>query len=394
MQSLTARGRALVAAGLIGAGAGWGFGQSAVIAVAALLVTVPLIGVIVVRRSRFVLGTSRRVAPTSVAVGEEIEVVLTVENGSRLASGLLLLSDEVPEALGHPTRLLLDRVPAGAQRSERYRLTTKERGRTRIGPVSVLVTDPFGTASVVRSFTSTNPVLVTPVIVPLGTPGRSRSPGGRGESMFRSLAARGDDDLLPREHRPGDDFRQIHWRATARHGELMVRREEQAWHSSIVVILDDRDRAHAGSGPSSTFEWAVSAAASICLHYLRQGWRVTALTATGRVLVDVNNASSAEVDALLGAFADVQRSPDPMAAAITGGVEGSTAVIAVLGRVTDDATRALARPMSGFAGCLVLEPGPLDYLRSQGWQVSPWSRGTSVAAAWAGLEPASTRVAR
>lgn len=394
MHSLTGRGRALLAIGVVTGGIGWSIDQPAMLAVALLLVLVPVLGLLAVRRSRFVLGSARTVTPTRIPFGSEAEVVLTVENGSRLTSGALLLEDTVPPSLGVAPRLVLDRIPPRAQRSERYRITGRERGRTRVGPLTVHVTDPFGTARLSRSFTATHPVVVTPRIVDLGSAGASMTPGGRGETMLRSVAARGDDDLLPREHRAGDDMRRIHWRATARQGELMVRREEQAWHSSVTVVLDDRARAHHGAESASTFEWAVSAAASVAVHYLRHGWRLTVLTCTGQVLVDGRTSTDNELDLVLQAFADVRLSDAPMAATLGLDTDAATAVVAVLGRVTDDAARTLARPVAGFAGCLLLEPGPADYLRAQGWRVSEWSRSTPIEAAWGRIAPLAAGAAR
>ena len=394
MHTLTGRGRALVAIGVVTGGIGWSVEQPAMIAVALLLVLVPVLGLLAVRRSRFVLGSARTVTPTRIPFGSEAEVVLTVENGSRLTSGALLLEDTVPAALGDAPRLVLDRIPPRAQRSERYRITGWERGRTRVGPLTVHVTDPFGTARLSRSFTATNPVVVTPRIIDLGSAGASMTPGGRGETMLRSVAARGDDDLLPREHRAGDDMRRIHWRATARQGELMVRREEQAWHSSITVVLDDRDRAHHGTESASTFEWAVSAAASVAVHYLRHGWRLTVLTCTGQVLVDGRTSTDNDLDLALQAFADARLSEAPMAATLGLDTDAATAVVAVLGRMTDDAARTLARPVAGWAGCLLLEPGPADYLRAQGWRVSEWSRSTPIDTAWSHIAPLAAGASR
>lgn len=394
MHTLTGRGRALLAIGVVTGGIGWSIEQPAMIAVALLLVLVPVLGLLAVRRSRFVLGSARTVTPTRIPFGSEAEVVLTIENGSRLTSGALLLEDTVPAALGDAPRLVLDRIPPRAQRSERYRITGWERGRTRVGPLTVHVTDPFGTARLSRSFTATNPVVVTPRIIDLGSAGASMTPGGRGETMLRSIAARGDDDLLPREHRAGDDMRRIHWRATARQGELMVRREEQAWHSSITVVLDDRQRAHHGTESASTFEWAVSAAASVAVHYLRHGWRLTALTCTGQVLVDGCTSTDNDLDLVLQAFADARLSEAPMAATLGLDTDAATAVVAVLGRVTDDAARTLARPVAGWAGCLLLEPGPADYLRAQGWRVSEWSRSTPIDAAWGRIAPLAAGASR
>jgi len=146
MHILTGRGRALLATGLVAGGVGWSVDQPAVVAVALLLALVPVLGVLAVRRSRFVLGSARTVTPARIPFGTDAEVVLTIENGSRFPSGVLLLEDAVPEALGTPTRLVLDRIPARAQRSERYRISGLQRGRTQVGPLTVRVTDPFGTA--------------------------------------------------------------------------------------------------------------------------------------------------------------------------------------------------------------------------------------------------------
>lgn len=391
MRTLTARGRAMAVAGVAGGAAGWALGQPAIIALAILLVLLPAIGVVVVRRSRFVLGSSRRVQPTRIPFGSTAEVVLSVENGSRLPSGALLLEDAVPAALGDPARILLDRVPPRGHRVERYPLAGRQRGRQRIGPLTVTVTDPFGTARLVRSFSTTTSVVVTPQIVPLGRGGASLTSGGQGEAMFRAVASRGDDDVLPREHRPGDDMRRIHWRATARQGELMVRREEQAWHSSMVVLLDDRARAHEGTGSADSFEWAVSAAASIAVHYLSQGWRLTALTTSGRVLIDATQPLGTELDGVLQAFADIRTVDASLSRSLRLDVGAATAVVAVLGRLADDDATALPHPSGGFAGCLALEPAPLDLLRAGGWRAVGWNRGASVAAAWDQVSPTATR---
>lgn len=391
---LTARGRTLLAVGSGTVGLGWYIGETSVIAIGALLLLVPALALVAVRRARFALGSARTVERTRVAVGTDTEVVLTVENASRLASGVLLLQDEVTDNLSEAPVVLLDRVPPRAQRAERYRVVGLERGRARIGPLSVTITDPFGASEITRSFSTTTPLLVTPAIVPLGPTSASLSPGGRGEAQLRSLAARGDDDVLPREHRPGDDMRRIHWRATARSGELMVRREEQAWRSSMAIQLDTRASAHEGIGSASSFEWAVSATASIAVEYLRQGWRVSVVTLGGRVLADGQLSATMTDDPILEALSEVRMDLEPVRPGAGLDVEGSSAVIAILGRTTDEVSRALIRPRSGFAGCLPLAPAPAEHFRSLGWRVVPWTRGTPVGQAWDELTTAPVGAGR
>src|SRR5690606_27796791 len=74
------------------------------------------------------------------------------------------------------------------------------------------------------------------------------------------------------------------WRSTARHGELMVRREEQHFRSSGTLFLDTRRRAHRGEGPAGSFEQAVSAAASIGVHLVRAGLSLRYVTDAGETL--------------------------------------------------------------------------------------------------------------
>ncbi len=157
-------------------------------------------------------------------------------------------------------------------------------------------------------------------------------------------------------------MRRIHWRATARHGDLMVRREEQAWHSSMVVdARQPRAGAHrrrAWRRPSSGR--SLRRPASRCTTCVAAGTspssrRTVACWSRRR------GTSSADVDGILQAFAEVRLSGEAMAPTLGAMIEGATSVVAVLGRVSDDTARALIRPMAGFTACLVLEPGPIDY---------------------------------
>ena len=84
-----------------------------------------------------------------------------------------------------------------------------------------------------------------------------------------------------REYRRGDDLRRVHWRSSARVGELMVRREEQPWQSRATVFLDNRGTSHRGQGAACSLEAAVSAAASIAVHLTHRGYTVRLVTASG-----------------------------------------------------------------------------------------------------------------
>jgi uncharacterized protein (DUF58 family) len=126
---------------------------------------------------------------------------------------------------------------------------------------------------------------------------------GTGDSRARSVAVHGEDDAATREYRRGDDLRRVHWRSTARTGELMVRREEQPWESRATVVLDTRVYAHRGEGPTASFEWAVSATASIAMHLRHAGYKLRLVTGSG---IDIDAAETAGEGVILDTLADVK----------------------------------------------------------------------------------------
>ena len=125
------------------------------------------------------------------------------------------------------------------------------------------------------------PLTVTPRTVPLPPIPLGGAWTGSGDNRPRAFATGSAEDVTVREYRRGDDLRRVHWRSSARVGELMVRREEQPWQSRATLFLDNRLRAHRGQGIASSLEAAVSAAASIAVHLSQRGFTVRLVTATG-----------------------------------------------------------------------------------------------------------------
>ncbi|MFJ7985393.1 DUF58 domain-containing protein [Streptomyces sp. NPDC096351] len=278
---LTTRGRSFLAAGVAAAACAYVLGQADLLRVGLLLATLPLICVLVLHRTRYRVAASRRLTPQRVEAGSEARVQLRMENVSKLPTGLLMLQDHVPYMLGPRPRFVLDRVEAGGRREVSYRVRSDLRGRFPLGPLQLRLNDPFGMCELTRSFSAYDTLTVIPrteALPPVKLVGEA---SGYGDGHQRSLALAGDDDIIPRAYRHGDDLRRVHWRSTARYGELMVRREEQPQRARCTVLLDTRRIAYQGSGPDSAFEWAVSGAASALVHMLERGYAVRLVTDTG-----------------------------------------------------------------------------------------------------------------
>ena len=369
LRQLTRRGRVVVGLGLGATIASLALSQRDLLRVGILLLALPLLSAWLVARTRYRLSAARGLRPTRVTVDQPATSVVRVQNVSRIPSGLLLVEDAVPWQLGRSQRFVIDRLESGGKRDVRYEVRATLRGRYQIGPVSIQLIDPFGFCRTTRTFATTDMLTVVPAIVPLPAIPVGGDWSGLGEARSRAVASAGEDDVIPREYRLGDDLRRVHWKSTAKSGELMVRREEHPWRTRATVLLDTRRSAHRGEGPTSSFEWAVSAAASMACHLARRGYAVRVIDADGHVLRAGPAASEGitgpEAEGpLLDVFATVQLTEgqdlalrDPASRArVRDGL-----LVAVLGDLGADAAEAVAALRHGNSSALAL------LLDTSGW---------------------------
>ncbi|WP_171171255.1 DUF58 domain-containing protein [Streptomyces sp. I05A-00742] len=392
---LTTRGRSFLAAGVAAVVCAYVLGQEGLLRVGLLLAVLPVACVLVLHRTRHRITGSRRLSPSRVSAAQEAQVRLRVENASRLPTGLLLIEDQVPWMLGPHPRFVVDRMGPGGHREVSYRVRADLRGRYPLGPLRLRLTDPFGMCEIPRAFGTRAMLTVVPYCEPLPPVRHAGDAAGRGDGHLRTLALAGDDDIIPRGYRHGDDVRRIHWRATARHGELMVRREEQQRRAHCTVLLDTRGVAYAGAGPGTPFERAVSAAASVAVHLLQLGFTVRLLTDTGAWIpgpegvggrADPADAAGVLLDALAvidhsegiglsGAHDALRGVGEGLLVAFFGGLDQERAVQAAglrqrgttaIGFLLDPAAWPGAHP-----GTLPGAAGPLGLLRAGGWTALP-----------------------
>jgi uncharacterized protein (DUF58 family) len=357
LSALTTRGRCLLAAGVAAALCALVLGERDLLRVACLLVALPLVAALAVARTRFRLTCLRAVAPARVPAGLPAEVSLTLRNVSLLPTGLLLLEDDLPYTLGGRPRFMVDRIGPSDSRAIRYVIRSDVRGRYQLGPLRLRLADPFGLVELTRGFTAVDRLVVTPVVHSLPPIRLGGSWDAGGESVSRAVFSRGEDDAATREYRYGDDLRKVHWRSTARMGKLMVRQVEKPWQNHATLLLDTRAAGHRGDGPGSSFEWAVSAAASIGVHLGRLGYSLDLFTDRGRAHrpgVDIG-----EEGVLLDYLAEVTTSRNRNLDAVLPELRADAGgcLIAVLGSLGVDEARALAgvRPANDVNIALVLD---------------------------------------
>jgi uncharacterized protein (DUF58 family) len=343
-------GASSLAVGLLGGGDGWQ-------RVGLLLLALLGLSIVLVTRTRLGLRAARSIDPRRVPVNAETTVQLDLSSTTFVPAGMLRLEDTVPGAGAAKPRFVIDRGGSRWSRRITYRLRPRHRGLLAVGPLTLYVEDPFGLVVSRSERAEPSTVVVTPQVVSLPT---IRIPGewsGSGESRPRSIAAAGEEDVTVRPYQRGDDRRRVHWRASARHSQLMVRREEQPWQSRATLVLDNRLPAHsrrvAGrqTTESSSLEWAVSAAASIGTHVLGRGYSVRLVTDEGgsasTAWHDLSEGPGSAEGQLLEALATVDASGEASIGTIRSLLHGagtsSSLLIAVLGQLNADEAASLAR---------------------------------------------------
>jgi len=410
LRGLTVRGRAFIAAGVTAIVCAIIMGQPELTRVGVLVLALPLITAAVIGRGRYRLALVRTVNPQLVAAGQSARVTLSLTNEGRTPSGVLLLEDHVPYVLGTRPRFVLDCIGHGWRRHVTYQVRSDVRGRFEIGPMSVRVTDPFGLIELGRAFHTTVPLTVTPRTVSLPHIPLGGAWTGSGDNRPRAFATGSAEDVTVREYRRGDDLRRVHWRSSARVGELMVRREEQPWQSRATLFLDNRLRAHRGQGVASSLEAAVSAAASIAVHLSHRGFTVRLVTATGEDPANAWHFRDADLNTgpLLEALAVVQSVHQPqldtswlaegghggLTVAVFGSIDAMDVPVLRRMRLHATSAMAIALDVEAWAASSAGRGEATYVLAQQGWRAVPLAPRDRLPEVWQELGHSGAHAAR
>jgi uncharacterized protein (DUF58 family) len=271
---ITARGTGLLVAAVALLAAGFTFAYPELTVLGAAAGTaVGYALAVAARRPR--LTVTRQADPDRVARGEPARMTLTVRNAGRLRAANLVAEERCGDRTV-PVPLL--RLRPGRDTTVSYDVPTTRRGVVPVGPLRVTRRDPLGLVALPRAYGDTVPVWVHPRVHPVSAvpTGAGRSLDGRvdgvphGSITFDSL----------REYVVGDELRRVHWRTSARVGELMVRENVDTSLPRLVVLLDNRVDAHRdrADGTAESFEVGCEAAASVVAAALREDLPVTLVT--------------------------------------------------------------------------------------------------------------------
>lgn len=296
--ALTTRGWGLVAAGVAALLGAQILGRRDLLLLGVFLILVPLVSVLALRLLKPQFTVQRTFSPSTAEAGTAVGITLAVQP-VRPFAGTARMKEELPARFGASPEFHYPAAQTDSSRASRYsyRLRSTRRGLYRIGPVSAGFPDPFGLAVARHTIGGTAELVVTPAPLDLPPAVLEGLRGSDGSVPTRVQGNPSQDDVTTREYRHGDPMRRVHWSATARHGELMVRQEETVAAPRATLVLDQRESSYEqgflsslwaesadDSAPASSeaFEWAVSALMSVGAHLLEHGFEVRILDALAR----------------------------------------------------------------------------------------------------------------
>ncbi len=331
--------------------------------------------VVLVHAARLELEVGRVLHPSRVHVGTPSRVELSVRNLRSKRTPVLRLRDPVSGTRG--ADLLVPPLATAERTVTAYRLPTDRRGLVQVGPLEVVVTDPFGIAQVATAGAPRVQLTVLPhvdAIPPM--PYTTAHDPQAGVRQLNALGRTGEEFYALRPYVVGDDLRRIHWPSTARTDDLLVRQNELPWQGRTTVLLDVRPGAHHGE----SIELAVSAAASVIAATARRQDLVRLVTTGGS---DSDFAPGSDhVHGLMEHLAVL----DPVAGSLTrtvgllNGRSSGGALVAIVAAVAQEDLQKLRGLRARYGSVTIVH---IDR--------SAWDPGAPIGAA---LDPTALRVTR
>jgi len=386
---LTRRGWSTLLLGVATYVVAWLFGAKALYPVATGLALAPLAARVWVGLAAAPIRLTRRAGKGALLEGEDVWVSLSAQPESRVPAPGLTVTERLARFGDQVTTL---RRAGGFYRGT-YVLERVPRGRYVVEAARATIDDPFGLAQADVDLDARGSLLVYPRLVLLD---RLFSESGAHAQDGRRLLLRrpsGFDLHSVREYEQGESLRKVHWKTTARRGQLMVKELEDAPRDEIAVILDADETAVV----ADSFDVQVRAAGSILRAHASHARRaVLAVNSAERPSVHVTSLDGDWL-AALGVLAEAEpngsRPVVELLAREGGPASRAVETVVVTGRLSGAlATKLVQRVLAGqgvsvvwvdtasFAGRPATVQPELLRLQASGVRVAVVRRGDALAA--------------
>jgi uncharacterized protein (DUF58 family) len=276
------------------------------------------------------LTVERGLSDQRIFLGESITVSLKLNNPTGVPLPWLQLIESRPPQMASEPFCQVVTLAAGEAVTAQYTLLGNKRGRYTVGPMTLSAGDPFGFASWHGRDAGTATFTVYPKVSPLpdlALP--ARLPMGDLATRRRLF----EDPAWLTGTRPyvaGDSLKRVHWNATARTGELMVKQFRHAMLLPCCVLVNLNKEEYDPKGFWLEHELAIAAAASLCHHLVEQKQQV------GLVVAGADPDAGAGAPPLVrlplrqgrGAVTEVLETLARIQPAVTGGLDFAGVVVA------------------------------------------------------------------
>jgi uncharacterized protein (DUF58 family) len=260
-----------------------------------------LIGVLLLSRHLAKKWVGSLVATRECATTEPVEVGATVEMKVRLANAggsrvtWVLVEDLFPEHYLHQKpprvrikgrRMKLCSVPGGGSAVLKYELQCDSRGYYQLGPTLLETGDLFGLHRRHRIVAKPFFLMVLPKVIPLPKYDfASQRPIGEVNAAHR-LFEDPTRNAGVRPYQVGDPLQRVHWRATARTGELQCRVFDPTTLAGASILVDFHKDGYPSRGEPFRSNLAVTTACSIAYAVMMLNQQV-GLASNGRDAADL-----------------------------------------------------------------------------------------------------------
>ncbi|MEM9038903.1 MAG: DUF58 domain-containing protein [Actinomycetota bacterium] len=321
----TRQGYVALAAGIVALVVARVFGVLELYVVGAAFVVVVAAGLLYVWTRTPRVDARRWIHPSVLVAGDVGRVDLELENRG-LRTPRFQLHERVSRSSGGPDHVATLRVEpfgAGSTATAGYRLPTTTRGLVTLGPLTAELRDPLGVTRRQRLVGGHDRVVIAPRAHRLTVPDLGVGPLGRHLLASARRLGQGEFHSL-REYVDGDEPRTIHWRASARSDELLVKQHTVEGLRRVVVALD---RSPSSYADDASFERAIVVAASTVRSSAEADLTTRFVTSGG---VDLRGPEVA--DLTLGVLAEITVDADPPRAMERDPSDGIGLLIVISGR--------------------------------------------------------------
>jgi uncharacterized protein (DUF58 family) len=224
----------------------------------------------------------RRVVPTVVQTGDEVEEVFDFQNVPIPWGYVLVVDDPMPHRLRTESRYVVSSGVLGSGHVEsRGWIRATPRGHYFLGPARLQYQDLLGITSISLSTAATAELKVLPRFRAVEIVDPPKTPQVTPDIVTKPHRFPTEDYFRFREFASGDDTRRIHWRLSLKAGQLQVRKPEtrEINTQDVLLVLDDYlppgRLLDAANGADDILDGLVEAWLGIARALLDRGDRVT-----------------------------------------------------------------------------------------------------------------------